>query len=56
MPPTELSTMASRVVGTMIKGSPGERRGDETGEVADHAAAQRDDRRVPVGARATSSS
>ena len=51
LPPTELSTCASSVVGTMTKPQPaGERGGDEPGQVADHAAAQRHDERLPIGA------
>ena len=46
LPPTELSTWASRVVGHHDQGQPaGEGGGDEAGEVADHAAAECDDQR-----------
>ena len=51
LPPTEESTWASSVVGTWMKSTPrSSTDGGEAGEVADHAAAQRHQRRLAVGA------
>src|SRR3954468_19053815 len=56
LPPTELSTWASRLVGTCTKGRPGSGAGGaqrdggrEAGQVADHAAAERHHRGAAVG-------
>ena len=52
LPPTEESTCASSVVGTCRNGDAAlVDGGGEAGEVADHAAAQRDDQRVAPAAR-----
>ena len=52
LPPTEESTIASSVVGTCTQSMPRIQRGrGEAGEVADHAAAQRDHRGIARGAQ-----
>ena len=52
LPPTEESTCASSVVGTCTKSSAAAHdRGGEAGEVADHAAAERDHEIAALDAR-----
>ena len=53
LPPTELSTCASSVVGIWTKSTPrSSDRGGEAGEIADHAAAQRHQHRAALDRRA----
>ena len=53
LPPTEESTCASSVVGTCTNGDAAlVDRGGEAREIADHAAAERDDQRIAPAARA----